>query len=60
MYSKKWLSADFITGLFRPVYRLLSRKYWLDELYEDVVGDRLLNRGLFGIMQSLKYIVDGP
>jgi len=37
MYSAKWLSAESIGKLFSPLYTLFYRKYWFDELYENIV-----------------------
>jgi len=51
MYSAKWLSAERIGRMFAPLYTLLSRKYWLDEFYEDVIVRKFLVGGLFGGLQ---------
>jgi len=60
IYSKKWLSADRIGQVFAPVYTLLSRKYFMDELYEQVLVVRVLVNGLFyRIQQFDTYVVDG-
>jgi NADH-quinone oxidoreductase subunit L len=60
MYSARWLSADYITRLLRPIHTTLVNRYWTDELYEEFIGERLLNRGLFGIMKSFDSgVIDG-
>jgi len=47
MYSARWLSAEKIGSLFQPLYTLFSRKYWLDELYEDIIVKKAMLGGLF-------------
>jgi len=60
IYSKKWISADKVGKAFAPVYTLLSRKYYFDELYERVIVVRILLDGLFYLVQLFDtYIVDG-
>jgi NADH-quinone oxidoreductase subunit L len=51
MYSAKWLSAERMGSLFRPLYTLFYRKYWFDELYENVVVKLVLLKGLFAAFQ---------
>ncbi len=60
MYSARWLSAEVVGRIFRPFYILLSRKYWVDELYERAIVVRFLVDGIFmalGIFDSR--VVDG-
>jgi len=60
IYSKKWISADRIGQIFAPIYTVLSRKYFMDELYEQVLVVRVLVNGLFyRIQQFDTYVVDG-
>jgi len=60
IYSKKWLSADRIGQVFAPIYTVLIHKYFIDELYEQVLVNRVLVNGLFyGIQQFDTYVVDG-
>jgi len=47
MYGTRWLSAGKIGSLFQPFYILFSRKYWLDELYEDIIVKKVMLGGLF-------------
>ncbi len=47
IYSAKWLSAELISRLFAPLHTIFSRKYWIDELYENVIARMLLLNGLF-------------
>jgi NADH-quinone oxidoreductase subunit L len=51
MYSAKWLSPERISRLFRPIHTLFSSKYWVDELYEDFIGQRFLSNKLFAGMK---------
>jgi len=51
MYSTKWLSAERIGSLFKPLYTLFYRKYWFDELYENIIVKVLLLKGLFAGFQ---------
>jgi len=53
MYGAKWLSAERITRLFQPIYTVFFNKYWTDELYEDLIGQKLLLGGLFNGMKVL-------
>ena len=60
MYSAKWLSAERIGSMFKPLYTLFSRKYFFDELYENVIVKLTLIRGIFGGLQQIDtHIVDG-
>jgi len=47
IYSAKWLSAEKIGRLFSPIYTLFYRKYWFDELYEDIFVRKSLVGGFF-------------
>jgi NADH-quinone oxidoreductase subunit L len=60
IYSRKWLSAERIGVIFQPFYKLFSRKYWLDELYENGIVENILYRGLFAVFQFIdSRIIDG-
>jgi len=60
IYSAKWISSEKIGKAFAPVYTLLSRKYYMDELYERIFVGRILYNGLFSIVQAFDtYVVDG-
>ena len=60
MYSVKWISPERIGSLFRPLYTLFYRKYWFDELYENIIVRIALLRGLFaGFEQFDNSVVDG-
>jgi len=53
MYSAKWLSAEKIGSLFKPLYTLFYRKYWFDELYENIIVKVTLLKGLFAGLQVI-------
>jgi NADH-quinone oxidoreductase subunit L len=60
MYSAKWLSAERLGSLFRPLYTMFYRKYWFDELYENIIVKLVLLKGLFaGLQQFDDRGVDG-
>jgi NADH-quinone oxidoreductase subunit L len=60
MYSAKWLSAERVGSMFKPLYTLFYRKYWFDELYESVIVKNFLVRGLFAVFQLFdSYGIDG-
>ena len=47
MYSARWISPERIGAMFKPFYTLFFRKYWFDELYENVFVKTALLKGLF-------------
>ncbi|MFC2017012.1 NADH-quinone oxidoreductase subunit L [Chloroflexota bacterium] len=60
IYSAKWISAEQVGKIFAPLYTLFSRKYWFDELYENVfVGKALVNGSFAGLQLLDTYGVDG-
>ena len=60
MYIKKWISAEKIGSIFKPIYTLFLRKYWFDELYENVIVKVSLIGGLFNGLEKIDtYGVDG-
>ncbi|MGD9115856.1 MAG: NADH-quinone oxidoreductase subunit L [Dehalococcoidia bacterium] len=60
IYSKKWLSAEKIGRMFKPLYNLFVNKYWLDTLYEKIFVGKVLLRGFFAGLQGVDvYGVDG-
>jgi NADH-quinone oxidoreductase subunit L len=60
MYSAKWLSAEAVGRVFKPLYILFSRKYWFDELYERVIVVRVLVDGIFAALSFFdSRVVDG-
>ncbi len=60
MYRKSWLSAERIGGMFKPLYTLFYRKYWFDELYENIIVRNALLKGLFAAFEQFdNKVVDG-
>ncbi|MFC2034583.1 proton-conducting transporter membrane subunit, partial [Chloroflexota bacterium] len=53
IYSAKWLSAARIGNMFKPLYTLLYRKYWMDELYENIIVKKVLLGGLFTGLEKI-------
>ena len=60
IYSAKWLSAERIGSTFKPFYSLFLRKYWFDELYENIIVKIVLLKGFFtGLHEFDNRGVDG-
>ncbi len=60
MYSAKWLSAERVGSMFKPLYTLFYRKYWFDEFYERAIVGKVLINGFFaGLQQFDIHGVDG-
>jgi len=60
MYSRKLISPERIGSMFKPFYTLFLRKYFFDELYENIIVKIGLIGGLFaGLQQIDTYGVDG-
>jgi NADH-quinone oxidoreductase subunit L len=51
MYSAQWLSPLKIRRFFAPLHTIFSRKYWMDELYENVITRLVLMKGIFAGFQ---------
>ncbi len=54
MYSAKRVSPERMAARFRPLYTAFLRKFWLDELYEDVIVRKLLLGGLFRGLEKVE------
>jgi NADH-quinone oxidoreductase subunit L len=60
IYSARWLSAERIGSMFKPLYTLFLRKYWFDELYENLIVKIALIGGFFaGLQQFDSRAIDG-
>jgi NADH-quinone oxidoreductase subunit L len=46
IYQAKAISSESLQKMFGPVHTLVSRKYYMDELYEDVI----VRRGMYGFV----------
>ena len=47
IYGKQWIKAEMMGRIFGPLYTLVFRKYFFDELYEGVIVKLALIKGLF-------------
>jgi NADH-quinone oxidoreductase subunit L len=47
VYLKRWVTAESLGRFFGPLYRLIFRKYFFDELYENIIVKLSLLKGLF-------------
>ena len=60
IFSRGWLSAASLRGRCMPLFNLLSRKYWLDDLYERFILGRALVNGLFAALHWFDdHVIDG-
>ncbi len=60
MYDRKWISAEAVGRIFRPLYVMLCRKYWFDELYEKIIVVRFLVGGIFAALARFDaQVIDG-
>ncbi len=51
VYNRKWVTAESLGRAFGPLYTLVYRKYFFDELYENVIIKLGLLKGLFNGFQ---------
>jgi NADH-quinone oxidoreductase subunit L len=47
VYNKKWVSNESLGKVFGPLYTLVYRKYFFDELYENIIVKIVALKGLF-------------
>ncbi len=47
IYNKQWIKPETMGKVFGPLYTLVYRKYFFDELYENVIVKLALIKGLF-------------
>lgn len=60
IYGAKWVSNETIGALFKPIRTLWYRKYYMDELYEDIIVRGVLMRGIFWAAAVFDtYVIDG-
>jgi len=60
MYIRKRPAGESVGRVFPQPYKVFSRKYWMDELYERVFVVRVLVDGLFWVLNLFDtYVVDG-
>jgi NADH-quinone oxidoreductase subunit L len=51
VYHRKWVTAESLGRAFGPLYTLVYRKYFFDELYENIIIKVALLKGLFNGFQ---------
>jgi NADH-quinone oxidoreductase subunit L len=59
MYYARAISPELITGMLRPFYTLATNKYYLDRLYEWLIGTVVLGFGRFLAYVFDPKVVDG-
>lgn len=60
VYQAKWFSAERIRNAFRPLHTLFSRKYFMDEFFEDLLARKLFLNGTFNGLSFIdSRIIDG-
>ena len=60
IYGAKWLSSEKIANAVKPIYTLFYRKYFFDELYENLIVRKALMSWLFAAFQVFDTsVVDG-
>ena len=47
IYMRRWITAESVGKVFGPLYNLVLRKYFFDELYENIIVKVALLKGLF-------------
>jgi len=47
IYIRKWITAERLGKFFGPLYTLVFRKYFFDELYENIIVKLVLMKKLF-------------
>jgi NADH-quinone oxidoreductase subunit L len=58
-YGVKVLSSEAVRTTLKPIHTLLERKYFLDDLYEEVIVDKLLQGSAAVLAWVDTNIVDG-
>ncbi len=59
LYLKVWISPDKVKWLLRSPYAIFTRKYGMDELYEDVIVRKVLYRGVFQAAEWIDRVIVG-
>jgi NADH-quinone oxidoreductase subunit L len=57
LYVRAWINPDKLKNIFGSAYAVLTRKYWMDDLYEKLIADTLLYRGAFAAVQWFDRVV---
>ena len=60
IYGAGWLSREWLRRAAGPFYTLLARKYWMDELFQNMIAGKLLLGGLSkGFERFDTHVIDG-
>jgi NADH-quinone oxidoreductase subunit L len=60
MYARKAISAENVGRFFGPLYRWAYRKWYFDELYENIIVKKIVLGGIFKVVQLFDtYVIDG-
>ena len=60
MYQANVISPENVGSKVKPLYTLLYRKYFMDELYEDFIIRRIFNRYICRLFDLIdRFFVDG-
>ena len=59
-YAAGWYSPSGVARSLGPIYTLIANKYYLDELYENIIVKNVLYRGIVAALDFLdRKLVDG-
>jgi len=47
IYCRGWIKSELMGKIFGPLYTLVYRKYFFDELYENIIVKLVVMKGLF-------------
>jgi NADH-quinone oxidoreductase subunit L len=60
VYGASWLSSERLKRAAGPIYTVLVKKYWIDELLLDLIAGKMLLGGLFkGFERFDTRVIDG-
>ena len=60
LYVPAWISPDRLKWIFRSLYAIFTRKYWMDDLYETLLARNVLYLGIFKAFQWFdRVVIDG-
>jgi NADH-quinone oxidoreductase subunit L len=57
IYIKNWISGEWLGRVFKPFYIVFINKYWVDELYQDIILKKVLLGGLFKVFQLVDTVI---
>jgi len=60
IYSRKVIRAEEVSRKLAPLQTLLDRKYYLDDLYEGVILNGVIMRGMAALTDAWdRYVIEG-